>query len=994
MANRRYEPVSYRPFRAEALLADGLLAVARPGGDLERTVADVFFGLAQQTFEIGRRGVLADAAAAGERAGFQQRPNVEVTPGQPAPAAPGRPRASSPAGGARAASEIQPAGNHRTTAAAILRKEEGFRPTPYWDVNAFRTGYGSDTITRADGSVVRVAKGMQVNRDEAELDLARRLGEFERTAAGQVGAENWNRLPDNVRGALLSVTYNYGSLPRSVVSAAQSGDSEAIAGAVGGLSANKARRQREAAIIRGGAAPAGGAPAADATIAASGGFSPMAGNNAVSRAYNEAGARTYLRMLESEMVSTTSQLYELHGDDPVALERGFRDLKGVMLREHVFDQIAPDFELGYTRLAEGYMAQARTRMRAKIEAQERAEFVEGGAALSTSLQRDLAGLDPESPGADRVLADGLSAIDRFYDEAADRGVIAPDAAARAKGEKRNELAGGFYLRQAEALDGDGVAALRETLQADFAAGGLSGVSDFAGLDAKLVALEGAKRRDATAAATKLEKAGTALAERVAGGFDVDTAALVELEVAAAGSPDGPAVVAATRAKIAAAEAIRDLPPEQARAHVEAMREALGNNPSDQAIETYEFARKKMEAVDKAIEADPLGHAQDTGRIELVPLDPSSPEKLNESFAARREQAMAVAALYGSPTLLFRPGEVKALKADLDSMDPRRFGGAMSQLDLVAQQGGLEQVRDLFGDKAVERVQDWQARLRYASPDETAQWLKDRADPRWQDRVKPLVTAGEKEARKVAVEDLVADFDEAWFSGPAAPLDPDTVRMLQADFVQVAGERYAATQDAGEARAQAVEQLKRRWGTTGIYGQRGGRLMPYPPEKFYPAVGGSHDWMATELAGVAASRGVDAATVSLVADGKTKAAADAGESTGYLLSVVDPETGLAELVTDEQGRPLRHYFDFPGAVQKAAGEAAEARRTQHDPWLVINENTAIGPFYPPWRPATEADMDARAKRIKEIAAGKGASREERKRRRQAYRELFAPTREKE
>ena len=29
----------------------------------------------------------------------------------------------------------------------IIAQFEGFRETPYWDVNAYRTGYGSDTIT-------------------------------------------------------------------------------------------------------------------------------------------------------------------------------------------------------------------------------------------------------------------------------------------------------------------------------------------------------------------------------------------------------------------------------------------------------------------------------------------------------------------------------------------------------------------------------------------------------------------------------------------------------------------------------------------------------------------------------------------------------------------------------------------------------------------------------------------------------------------------------
>ncbi|WP_407815624.1 hypothetical protein, partial [Staphylococcus aureus] len=60
-------------------------------------------------------------------------------------------------------------------AKALLRKEEGFRDVPYYDVNAHRVGYGSDTTVTADGKVVKVVKGMKITRDDAERDLDYRL---------------------------------------------------------------------------------------------------------------------------------------------------------------------------------------------------------------------------------------------------------------------------------------------------------------------------------------------------------------------------------------------------------------------------------------------------------------------------------------------------------------------------------------------------------------------------------------------------------------------------------------------------------------------------------------------------------------------------------------------------------------------------------------------------------------------------------------------------
>jgi len=141
-------------------------------------------------------------------------------------------------------------------AVGLLRKFEGFRSDTYWDVNAHRLGYGSDTITKADGSVVSVKQGDTVTRADAERDLARRSREFEQTAARQVGVDHWSQLPGGARAALTSVAYNYGSLPKSVASAVRSGDMEKIASAVEGLRGhnggiNAKRRAEEAAIIRG-----------------------------------------------------------------------------------------------------------------------------------------------------------------------------------------------------------------------------------------------------------------------------------------------------------------------------------------------------------------------------------------------------------------------------------------------------------------------------------------------------------------------------------------------------------------------------------------------------------------------------------------------------------------------------------------------------------------------------------------------------------------------
>ena len=139
----------------------------------------------------------------------------------------------------------------------IIKEHEGFRDTPYWDVNALRTGYGSDTVTLADGTVQRVTEGTRVSQADADRDLERRVNtEFMPRAAKAVGEELFASLPENQKAALTSITYNYGELPSSVAKAVQSGDPTAVANAISALGThndgvNAKRRNQEANLYLG-----------------------------------------------------------------------------------------------------------------------------------------------------------------------------------------------------------------------------------------------------------------------------------------------------------------------------------------------------------------------------------------------------------------------------------------------------------------------------------------------------------------------------------------------------------------------------------------------------------------------------------------------------------------------------------------------------------------------------------------------------------------------
>ncbi|QFT47810.1 Phage-related minor tail protein [Roseivivax sp. THAF40] len=142
----------------------------------------------------------------------------------------------------------------REATAVLLRRLESFIPTPEWDVNALRIGYGSDTITLPDGSSKEVVEGMRISVEEANRDLYRRIGEFQSTVVRQIGSDRFSSFTAAQQAALNSIAYNYGSLPKRILDEVRGGTNADIAEAIRGLGGdnkgiNRGRRNTEAAIF-------------------------------------------------------------------------------------------------------------------------------------------------------------------------------------------------------------------------------------------------------------------------------------------------------------------------------------------------------------------------------------------------------------------------------------------------------------------------------------------------------------------------------------------------------------------------------------------------------------------------------------------------------------------------------------------------------------------------------------------------------------------------
>jgi len=166
--------------------------------------------------------------------------------------------AASPAGrGGRAAGVRASTEAGENMAASFIKKFEGYSGKAYWDVNAYRVGYGSDTVTGADGRSSRVTASTLTTVEAAERDLVRRIGEFQRTIQRQIGADVWGSMAEEQQAALTSIAYNCGELPDRIVKAIEGGNPEAITQAIRNLSTdnggiNAGRRDQEADLFSGG----------------------------------------------------------------------------------------------------------------------------------------------------------------------------------------------------------------------------------------------------------------------------------------------------------------------------------------------------------------------------------------------------------------------------------------------------------------------------------------------------------------------------------------------------------------------------------------------------------------------------------------------------------------------------------------------------------------------------------------------------------------------
>lgn len=691
MANKRRQPVSYRQFKASPVLAEGLLGVARAGGELEQKVAQAFFRMGEAMGARNDRRAEAAGRLAGELDAINNRPSISVEGGTAAATriAPGRPyKTNDPV------SEDMPA-----EARAFLNATSGGESGGLYNIRYTPKGGALfDDLTSHPGIFEDGPHG----KSSAAGRYMFTLTTWNRMGGGEFSPRNqdhraWKLAQQDYRrntGRDLLGDLQEGGLNEKILSA--------LSPTWAAFNHNRPRHiaTYNDSLLRftgQGSAQPPAAPAPETVeaevqapkiVVKGGTFRPTGSDTIYGRAYDAAGTKTYLQALDVEMQQTQAQVYERFKDNPAEMADAFEALKGDQIQNHVFDEIRADYELAFDRGAGTYVMQAQRRLEKKREEENRAAYLERTTQLEESQNQALAALDPDNPATVAALQRSQAALDDHYDAAVAHGIIDQNAAGKAKRRSQGRTASGYYLQQAAGLDAEGVTELRETMRKDYGAGRLSGIDGetWAKLDGQLENLSEQKHRAEIQAGKDLAERGAKLTQRVEQGFIADPDALAKLQLDANTAPNGPEIVDTTLKILDTAEVIRDRTLPEARTHVAEMRAKLGNNPSASDLAAVTYGEGRIAELEEMVAKDAVGYEVATGRTRLEPIDTSTPEGLRDSLTMRRNQMEGIARRYNRPLEVLRPGERSALARGLTE-SPESFPDFVVAL------------RDVFGERA-------------------------------------------------------------------------------------------------------------------------------------------------------------------------------------------------------------------------------------------------------------------------------------------------------
>jgi hypothetical protein len=717
MPNLKRTQVGYQPFRGQAVLADGLLAVRRPGGELMQSVSQAMFGLADAAGQVAEQSRQRAAVATGLKTVADAKVGVTVKGGDRAQVAggavPGNVSAPAPVRDAIAAaaarhgqspdvmlriagieSSMNPAAKNASGAAGLFQ----FMPT-----TAAR--YGLSNPYDAAASADAAARLLRDNGNYLRQKLGRDPTAGELYLAHQQGAGGAVSLLKNPAASAVSVVGRKAVL--------QNGGAENMT--AGQFASLWTRRLGDAPIKEGiGPAPAIDLPPAlsgDApltgersalSLTVSGAMPALSGRDTIyGRAYDKVVTQAFTQKLNDAMLTAGDEIASKYADDPEGMAQAFSQLRDVQMQGDVPPEIQLDYDHAFNSMQRTYLRQAQDGHERKLKQEDAAKWEAGSATYGDAMGRAQAGLDPANPDSLTVLQGQAARMKAHWRDGVARGLITPAKAEELSRGLDGNVQATWYVGQAKGKTGDEIDALRDTLKADYAAGKLDGVTADAWdkIDTGLQNEARATRQKTAADEAQLAKAADSLLARAALGFDVPQSEIDQLGLAAARVTDGDKVTAGIPAVLDVAKALRAGPLATADQKLKDLHTSIGNTPTPEQVVLLGKAEDMVAKAHVALAEDPLAFAQRAGVVADVGSlsDVKTADDMQVLIEKRGAAAEATARHFGIAEHYLRPGEAKAIEA-MVTADPDA-GAAMAGRMIVAAGPKANSLLREFGDTA-------------------------------------------------------------------------------------------------------------------------------------------------------------------------------------------------------------------------------------------------------------------------------------------------------
>jgi muramidase (phage lysozyme) len=295
------------------------------------------------------------------------------------------------------------------------------------------------------------------------------------------------------------------------------------------------------------------------------------------------------------------------------------------------------------------------------------------------------------------------------------------------------------------------------------------------------------------------------------------------------------------------------------------------------------------------------------------------------------------------SLLEQKGFTDSLTSMMSSKDPVKMSTAMGVADRLWRDNPAD-AKETLGDSAITKLQAWQGLRGTFNATELAERLNAADDPSTLKARKEAEKQADTESDKMTPANVAYQLGTSWGipilsrvanvvtgATPNAPFDSITAGAMRADYREAYSSLRQYGVEASKAESLAVERLKSTWGPSEAAGNQ---VMKNPPERYYPAIGGSHDWMKPDLTAWITKRAgpeIDRTLLGnlgnagvtrqwtldrVMSDGQTQAEIAAGRPPSYQVAIKRKDGTLDILPGRVAFDPSDHIAKHGDSLQKA------------------------------------------------------------------------------